>query len=139
MTPGSCMESQSGSGQAGIGIQGCTLPDRELRLAWALASASLAAMAGDGTTGDTIGVATESSSTTTPTSPTAESSPITTRSITRVQTSIMAADFMGEVDFRAGARVEVRGSMDQPRSMDLYLPNMDLRRRMSSLVVIPAR
>jgi len=28
------------------GIQGCILPDRELRLAWALASASLAAMAG---------------------------------------------------------------------------------------------
>jgi hypothetical protein len=113
------MESQSGSGQAGIGIQGCTLPDRELRLAWALASASLADMAGDGIAGDTIGVATESSSTTTPTSPTAESSPITTPSITRAGTSIMAADFMVEVDFRAGAMMEIRGSTDHRRSMDL--------------------
>src|ERR1700730_15044130 len=119
MTPGSCMESQSGSGPAGIGSQGCTLLGRELRLAWALASASLAAMAGDGTTGDTIGVATESCSTITPTSPTAESSPITTRSITRVQTSIMAADFMGEAELKVGARGEVWSSMHQPRSMDL--------------------
>src|SRR6266851_4471375 len=106
------MESRSGSGQAGMGIQGCTLPDRELRLAWALASASLAAMAGAGTTGDMIGIATESFSTTIPTYPTAESSPITTPSITRAGTSIMAADFMVEVDFRAGALVEIRGSTD---------------------------
>ena len=45
---------------------------------------------------------------------------------------------MVETDFRAGARVEVRGSMDQPRSTDLSLRNMDSRRRVSSLVAIPA-
>src|SRR5712691_385250 len=114
MIPGSCMESLSGSGQDGIGIQGCTLPDRELRLAWALASASLAVLAGAGTTGDMIGITTVSFSITTPTYPTAESSPITTPSITRAATSIMA-----EVDFRAGTRAEARGSMGpKDRSMD---------------------
>src|SRR6266851_8611519 len=69
--------------------------------------------------GDTTGIATESCSTTTPTYPTAESSLITTRSITRVQISIMAADSMVEADFRAEARAEIQGSMDQPHSMDL--------------------
>src|SRR6266852_106148 len=108
------MESRSGSGRDGIGIRDCTLPDRELGLVSALASASLAALAGDGTTGDMIGITTASLSATTATFPTAESSPITTPSITRTQTSIMV-----EADFRAAGRVEVRGSMDQPRSMDL--------------------
>src|SRR5713101_2457306 len=119
MIPRWCMEVLSGSGRADIGSQDFILPDRELRLASAMASASLAASAGAGTTGDMIGIATESFSTTIPTYPTAESSPITIRSIARAGTSIMAADFMVEADFRAGARVEVRGSMDQPRSMDL--------------------
>ena len=39
---------------------------------------------------------------------------------------------MVEADFRAEARAEIRGSMDRLR-------NMDSRRRMFSLVVIPAR
>jgi hypothetical protein len=36
-----------------------------------------------------------------------------------VQISIMAADSMVEADFRAEARAEIQGSMDQPHSMDL--------------------
>jgi hypothetical protein len=56
-------------------------------LVWDLESASLEDMAGDGTTGDLIGITTMSVSTTTTTSPTAEFSPIATISIT-------AADFM---------------------------------------------
>src|SRR6266446_2875959 len=125
------MESLSGCGQVGIGIRGCTLPDRELRLAWALESASLAVLDGAGTTGDMIGITTISVSAATATYPTAESSPITTPSIMR--TSIMAEDS------RAAVLVEIRGSMDQPLNMDLQLRNMDLPRRMWSLVVIPAR
>ena len=47
---------------------------------------------------------------------------------------------MAEADFRAGARVEVQDSMGpRHRSMDSQRRNMDPWRRMSSLVVIPAR
>ena len=42
-------------------------------------------------------------------------------------------------DFKAGVRLEVRRSMDQHRSTDSQRRNMDPWRRMSSLVVIPAR
>src|SRR6266849_6499612 len=119
MIPGWSMASPSEFGRAGIGIQGCTFPGRELRLASALAWDSSAALAGAGTTGDMTGIITESFSTTTPTFHTAESSPIATPSITHARTSIMAAHFMVEMDFRAAARVEIQGSMDQPHSMDL--------------------
>jgi len=42
-------------------------------------------------------------------------------------------------DFKAGVRLEVRRSRDQHGSTDSQRRNMDPRRRMSSLVVIPAR
>ena len=113
------MASPSVFGRAGIGIQDCTLPDRELRGASALVSASLAASAGAGTAGDVTGTTTESSSITTPTSPTAESSPITTPSITRVQTSIVVTDFVVEADFRVAALAEIQDFMVQSRSTDL--------------------
>jgi len=37
----------------------------------------------------------------------------------RREHSIMVADFMVEADFRAAALAEIRGSMEQSRSMDL--------------------
>src|SRR5438105_15685806 len=67
------MESLSGSGQAGIGIRDCTLQARVLRLVSALASASLAGLAGVGTTGDLIGITTVFFSLFTAPSPTAPS------------------------------------------------------------------
>jgi Protein of unknown function (DUF3300) len=78
----------------------------------ALASATLVASDGAGTTGDMTGITTASFSITTPTSPTAESSPITMPSITRGETSITATDF------RAAALAEVRGSTDRRESTD---------------------
>jgi hypothetical protein len=84
------MESPSGFGPAGIGIQDCSLTVRELSLASGLESASLAGLAGDGDTGDTIGITTGSFSTTAPTVPTAEFSPTATTSIALVD-SIAAA------------------------------------------------
>ena len=116
-----------------MGIQGCILPDRELRLAWALESASLAALAGAGTTGDMTGITTVSSTTTTPTSPTAESLLITTPLTTPAGTSITVEDS------KARVRLAIRRSMDQHSSTDSQRRNMDPWRRMSSLVVIPAR
>src|SRR2546421_5633755 len=89
------MESLSGSGQAGIGIRDCTLQVRVLRLVSALASASLAGLAGVGTTGDLIGITTVSFSIITATSPTAVSSSIVTTSIARVRAA--------EPAFAAGA------------------------------------
>src|SRR5437899_13087943 len=96
----SCMESLSGSGQAGIVILDCTLQVRVLRLVSALASASLAGLAGVGTTGDLIGITTVSFSIITATSPTAESSSIATTLIARVR----AAGSMAGPVFAAGAR-----------------------------------
>src|SRR5579863_6082057 len=87
MTPGSFTENQSGSGRAGIPIQDCSLPARELVLASALESASLVGLAGAGTTGATIGITTASFTTTTPTYLTAGFSSIAT-------TSIAPVDFM---------------------------------------------
>src|SRR6266852_3164694 len=139
MTRGSRMGNLSGSGRVGIRIRDCFLAARESRLGWALELAISAGLVGDGTIGDLTGITTMSFITTTLTYPTAESSPITTPSIAGARTSIMAADFMVEPDFRAEALAEIRGSMDQPRSMDLLLRNTDLRRRTFRLVVIPAR
>src|SRR5579864_1466951 len=94
MILGSSMEHPLGSGLAGIGIPDCTLRGQVSHGASALESVSLAVLAGDGDTGDTIGT-TGSCSTTTATYPTAEFSPITSTSITPVD-SMEAADFMVE-------------------------------------------
>src|ERR1700680_2280159 len=107
------MESPSGSGRAGIRIPDCFLPARELRLGWALEWASMAGLAGDGTTGDLTGITTMSSTTTTRTCPTAEFSSIATTSIAR-------EDFAGEVDFTAALRaagVSPHRSMGSRRHM----------------------
>ena len=64
-------------------------------MALALVSASLAVLAGAGTTGDTIGTTTTFVSITTITSPTAEFSPTVTTSITPV-VFMELADFMAE-------------------------------------------
>jgi hypothetical protein len=133
------MESPSGFGQAGIRIRDCFLTARELGLGWALELAISAGLVGDGTTGDLTGITTMLFITTTLTYPTAGSSPITTPSIAGARTSIMVADFMVEADFRAEALAEIRGSMDQLRSMDSQPRNMDSRRLMPSPAVIPAR
>src|ERR1700675_5067696 len=84
MIPGSSMERPSGSGPAGSGIPDCTSRGQALPGAWALESVSLAGLAGDGDTGDTIGT-TGSCLTTTATYLTAEFSPIAA--------SITPADF----------------------------------------------
>src|ERR1700722_94699 len=107
MILGSSMESPLGFGPAGMRIQGYTLPVLESRLASALELASLAGLAGDGDTGDTIGITTASCSTITAMYPTAESSLIGI-------TSITAADSMAEPDFTAPALV----STAQRRSTD---------------------
>src|ERR1700684_824786 len=109
---GSSTEPRSGSGRDGIRIPGSTSAVRELHSASALASAFLADSAGAGTTGDTIGITTESFTTTTPTSLTAESSSTTT--------SIAPVDFMEEPDFTAaalGSTAPHQGSMDSRRRM----------------------
>src|SRR6202790_3662094 len=119
MIHGLRMESPSGFGQAGSGIRDCSLRARASRLGWALESAILADLVGDGTTGHRTGITTMSFITTTLMCPPAESSLITTPSIASARTAIMVADFMVEADFRAEALAEIRGSTDQLRSMDL--------------------
>jgi hypothetical protein len=114
------MESLSGSGRAGIRIRDFTSPVRELGLASGLESGSLADLAGDGDTGDTIGVVTEFSSITTATFPTAEFSSIVT-------TSIAPADFTEPEDFMVAERRE-----------NLAVANVDSRRLTPSPVRIPA-
>src|SRR5579864_2052809 len=94
MILGSSMEHPLGSGLAGIGIPDCTSPGQVSHGASALESVSLAVLAGDGDTGDTIGT-TGSCSTTTATYPTAEFSPIASTLITPVD-SMETADFMAE-------------------------------------------
>jgi len=79
----------------------------ELRLASASESDTLAALGGDGTTGDLIGIITTSVSTTTTTSPIAGFSPIATTSITAAD--FMVGDFM--VALPAG-EVSARRSVD---------------------------
>src|ERR1700723_2542486 len=91
------MESPSGFGPAGIGIQDCSLTVRELSLASGSESASLAGLAGDGDTGDTIGITTGSFSTTAPTVPRAEFSPTATTSI-----ALVVSTAAGAVEGNAG-------------------------------------
>src|SRR5579863_8751508 len=98
MTPGSCTEGLSGFGRAGIPIRDFTFEFRELRLAWALESASLADLVGAGDTGVTIGTITGSCSTTAPTSPTAEFLSISIPSIAPVGFTELV-DSMEPVDF----------------------------------------
>src|SRR5882724_1241409 len=129
MIRGSRTENPSGSGQAGIGIQDCTLPDLGSRLVSVLESVTLAALAGAGTTGILTGVTGLSSTTTTLTYPTVESSPIAITSIGDTRTSITPADFM------AGLRVELPGSMSPDRSMGPQVRNMGLHRRTASWAV----
>jgi hypothetical protein len=102
------MESLSGFGQAGIRILDCFLPVRELGLGWALESASMADLAGDGITGDLTGTTTMSFTTTTHTYLTAEFSSIATTSITPAD--FMAGDFT--VARRPADEVSARRSMD---------------------------
>src|SRR5207245_5298534 len=92
------MESLSGSGQAGIGIRDCTLQVRVLRLVSALASASLAGLAGVGTTGDLIGITTVSFSIIMAKSPTAGYSSIAKSLIGCVR----AVGFIGGSVFTVG-------------------------------------
>src|SRR5260370_7307230 len=120
------MERLSGFGRAGIRIKDCSLRARESGLALALESAILAGSAGAGTIGDPTGATILLFTTITPTFPTAESSPITTPSITHAGTS------------RAGDLAEVRGSMGKHHSLDSYPRNMDPRRRSPSLAPIPS-
>ncbi len=82
---------------------------RELRLASASESVSLVVLAGDGGTGATIGITTESSSTTAPTSRTAEFSSIATTSI--APADFMAADSTEEI---SQAHEASEGRMDSP-------------------------
>ena len=91
MTHGSSTEHPLASGQAGTGIPDCISLGQDSDGALALELASLAALAGDGDTGDTIGI-TGSCSIITATYPTAEFSSIAT-------TSIMPVDFMEAEDF----------------------------------------
>jgi hypothetical protein len=116
------MESPSESGQAGIHIPDCFLPVQELRLGWALESASMAGSVGAGTTGDLTGTTTASFTTTTGTYPTAEFSSIATILIT-------PGDFAGKADFTAGLLAVG------------VLPhrNMDSRRHTPRVATIPAR
>src|SRR5258708_32836398 len=118
MILGSCMESPSGSGQAGIRIPGCSLPVQGSRLASALESASLAASAGDGITGGTIGITTVSLSTTTPTYLIAGFSRTATTSITPV-------DFTAE------------GFTVAPPEEDSPAASMGLQHRTARVVRIP--
>jgi hypothetical protein len=72
-------------------VQACSLTVPELRLASALESASLADLAGDGNTGDTIGITMGSSSTTAPISLTAECSSVATTSIAPAGSRVVAS------------------------------------------------
>jgi len=109
MTHGSCTEGPSASGRAGIRIQDCSLPVRELRLASALEWVSLEGTAGVGITGAMTGTTTASFTTTTHTSPTAEFSSIAT-------TSSTPAGFTEPADFMAREQEDsVVGSMDLRR------------------------
>jgi hypothetical protein len=101
------MERLSESGRDGIRIPDFTLAARELLLAWALESASLADLAGAGDIGDTIGVVMEFFSTTTGMSPTAEFSLITT-------TLTAPADFMAVAFTVTQGEDSAGASMDFP-------------------------
>src|SRR5260370_40893090 len=91
MILGSRMERPSWFGQAGIRIQDCSFPVRELRLAWALESASIAELVWGGPIGGFTGLTGRGFKTTTPTFPTAESLSIVTTSTRQVGNSNMHA------------------------------------------------
>src|SRR2546426_2687911 len=119
--PGSSTEDPLWPGQAGTGTQGCLYPDRELPSAAASVSASLAALPGDGTTGDQTGITARSSTTTPLTSPTAEHSSIATITlIVRTGTSATPAA-MAQGHFRAEALAWARPYMVRLPSVDLPL------------------
>src|SRR5437588_7859884 len=80
------MENPLACGRAGTGIRDCIWKDLGSRLALVLELVFLAGLVGAGDTGDTIGIATGSCSTTTATFPTAES-------LSTVSTSMLPADF----------------------------------------------
>src|SRR5713101_140128 len=103
MTPGSCTVSRSSRIRVGIRCRGYSWPERGLDLESASGSAFSEDMDGAGITGDTTGTAGQRSTTTAPTSLTAERSSIATTSTTA--TSIMATR-SAEADLAA----EVRGS-----------------------------
>src|SRR5260221_3997759 len=147
------MERRLESGQAGMNIPDCSWPDQELSLAWVLALVSLAALAGDGTTGDLTGITTMSSLITTTLNRTAELSSTTMPSIADEATStiaglilgtaartFMAAEFMVETEFRAGALAEATISAGpQVRSMDLArrtAPQAPIPERSVALVTV---
>src|SRR4029077_4194239 len=90
------MESLLPCGQAGIGIQDCTLPDQGWLGASASESASLAASVGGGIIEDLIGITTISRSITTATCLTAGCSSIANTSTPAEVDLIMAAAFMEE-------------------------------------------
>src|ERR1700722_3857364 len=117
MIRGSSMEDHWGRGLAGTGIQGYTSPGLGLPSALVLALASAGGLAGDGATGDGIGI-TVFFSTTTDGSHIAEFSQ-TADSMEGEADSIVAAGFMVE-DFTVRA------------------PDMDLLRRMASPVLARA-
>ncbi len=131
MILGSCMDRLSWLGRAGIRTPGSTFRDQVWFLALASSRLCLAALVGDGITGDLTGTTAISFTTTTATFPTAESSPIATTSIADAQASIMPAGFVVEADFRAEARAGVGVSVELPSRMDLW-------RHTPSLVPIPA-
>src|SRR5712691_2650924 len=91
------MERRSASGRTCTGIQACTLMAQALCGATVLESASLADLAGDGTTGDLIGITTISSSTTTDSYLTAEFSRIANTSMPDEADSIATAAFTVEI------------------------------------------
>jgi len=93
--PGSSMARPSASGRGGTGIPDCTSGFPESRLVWALELGSLAGLAGDGDTGDSVGMAAGSCSTMAAGYLTAESSP-TVASLTAPD--FMEADFTEEAD-----------------------------------------
>src|SRR6266852_6878494 len=103
MTPGSCSVSRSSRIRVGIRCRGYSWPERGLDLESVSGSAFSEDMDGAGITGDTTGTAEQRSTTTTPTSLTAERSSIATISTTA--TSTMATRST-ETDLAA----EVRGS-----------------------------
>src|SRR5579872_112274 len=111
MILGSSTETPLASGRVGIRIRGFTSGFRESRLVLVSELVSLAGLAGDGDTGDTIGITTTSCSIITATYLTAGFSSIAT-------TSIAPVDFMGRTDFMAevsaASEVLARRNMDSP-------------------------
>src|SRR6266852_25737 len=103
MIPGSCTVSRSSRIQAGIPCPGSSSPERGLDSESASGSAFSEDMGGAGITGDTTGTAEQRSTTTTPTSLTAERSSIAT-------TSIAATSTMATRSREADLAAEVRGS-----------------------------